>query len=294
MVGGGAAQQPQLLLPGADEYAAHVTERSQAVIRTTSCILDQPYGTDRLQRLDIFPPPPDTACSDAPVLMFFHGGAWRSGCKEWMAFMAPAVLALSAVFVSVSYRLAPRNRYPDQLHDALSAVAWVHRNIRRFGGDAGRIFVGGHSAGGHLASLASLRRDLYSSFDLPADPIRCCLPISAPLDLAGVSDRVLDEYLQDRADAAQGSPLQWVHGRGVPFVLSFGELDLPNVVADNREMIERLGRAGSCVTWMECPGASHFDTSARCVDDGHPWLAELGRILTGAQPRVGELVRAER
>ena len=147
----------------------------------TRCVLDQSYGSDYWQRLDIYLPA-TTSRSSVPVFCFLPGGAWINGCKEWLAFMAPAVTSAPAVFVALSYRHAPAAKFPAQLDDTLDGLAWVHRNIVRWGGDARRIYLGGHSAGGHLAALATLRRDalagsrtavaLYSS--LPADqrPVR--------------------------------------------------------------------------------------------------------------------------
>jgi arylformamidase len=101
---------------------------------------------------------PATAPS-APLLVFafIHGGAWTSGCKEWMGFMAPSFVGLPLVFVSISYRKAPDHRLSVQLDDITSALAWITANIDQYGGDPARLFIGGHSAGGHLAALVALR-----------------------------------------------------------------------------------------------------------------------------------------
>ena len=122
--------------------------------------------------------------SDVPchVIVFLHGGGWTHGFKEWMGFMAPSIVAWPAVFISVAYRLAPDHRYPAQLDDTLSALAWIQRNIRDYGGDPNAIAVGGHSAGGHLASLAALRTDLHGGHGIPLDAIKACLPVSSTFD----------------------------------------------------------------------------------------------------------------
>ena len=284
------SQTPQLLLPGANEYAANVTQLSQAIIKATSNVLNQPYGAEDLQKLDIYLPRWDKAKKDGAVLIFFHGGAWRSGCKEWMGFMAPPFLELASIFVAPGYRLAPNSKYPDQLHDALSAVSWVYRNIAKFGGNPDKIYVGGHSAGGYLASLVAVRRDLYPQYGLPEHLIRYCFPISAPFDLNNVSDRILDEYLTDRSFCHEGSPSQWVDAHSPPFFLSFGQMDIPNVIADNHAMIELMQKASAPVSWIECAGASHFDTNAHCVEFNHPWRREVTRIIAGGLPRRGNLV----
>src|SRR5258707_13555832 len=95
-----------------------------------------------------------------------------------MAFMAPPLASLPAVYVSVSYRLAPKVRWPAPLDDCLAALAWVYKNIRQHGGDPARIFVGGHSAGAQLAAMVTLRRDLYAAHGLPAAAVKACFPFS--------------------------------------------------------------------------------------------------------------------
>ena len=138
-------------------------------------VIDVAYGDDYFQRLDLFLPDNENL-TELPVLVFMHGGAWRNGFKEWMGFMAPPIISLPAIFVSVSYRLAPSVKFPEPLEDTCDAVAWVFRNIRRYGGDPERIFIGGHSAGGHLAAMAALRCDHFTQRCLPANLIKACFP----------------------------------------------------------------------------------------------------------------------
>ena len=85
--------------------------------------------------------------------MFAHGGAWTHGYKEWTGLMAPVFTAVPAIFVSVSYRLAPENRFPVPLDDCIDALAYVHRHIADHGGNPARIYVGGHS--GRRASVCA-------------------------------------------------------------------------------------------------------------------------------------------
>ena len=111
--------------------------------------LEARYGDDPYQSLAIFRP----EHASGEVLVFFHGGGWTNGYKEWMVFMAPAFLAQGITFVSAGYRLAPQHRFPTALGDCADALAWVHQHIDEHGGDPARLFVGGHSAGGHYAAL---------------------------------------------------------------------------------------------------------------------------------------------
>ena len=116
---------------------------------TTRCVLDIPYGPDKLQRLDIYLPRQE-GLSGLPVYVNIHGGGWTHGYKEWMGLNAPVITEFPAVYVSLSYRLAPEHRYPAPLDDCLAGVAWVYKNIARHGGNPDNIIVGGHSAGDTL------------------------------------------------------------------------------------------------------------------------------------------------
>ena len=108
---------------------------------------DIAWGDDIYQRVAIYPAPEPTGA----VLAFIHGGRWTSGHKEAMAFMAPGLHASGITFASLGHRLAPHS-YEDGFPDLCNGLACLSANVDRFGGDPGRIFVGGHSSGGHYAA----------------------------------------------------------------------------------------------------------------------------------------------
>ena len=113
------------------------------------------YGPDPYQSLLVFP----ATKPNGRVLIFMYGGGWTNGYKETMAFYSRPMNAAGVTFVSLGYRLAPRHVFPAGWMDAANGVAWVYRNIDRFGGQPERIYLSGHSAGGHYASLLAVRLD---------------------------------------------------------------------------------------------------------------------------------------
>src|SRR5260221_404996 len=94
---------------------------------------------------------------DGALLAFLHGGGWTNGYKEWLAFMAPALTASGITFASVGYRLAPQHLFPAGFEDSRAGVALLRARAADFGADPARLFVGGHSAGGHYAALMTVR-----------------------------------------------------------------------------------------------------------------------------------------
>jgi arylformamidase len=265
---------PPLIYPEARGYAERISEASRRVQRERRCVLDVSYGSDYWQKVDIFLP--EKPEQSAPVLCFLHGGAWVNGCKEWMGFMAPPLLDLPAVFVSISYRLAPTVRYPDPVEDCFNALAWVHENIGHYGGDPARLHIGGHSAGGHLAALLALRPAKLQAHGVPAAAVKACYPVSGVFDLRpgvqGESPRTMAHaFLGGDALAAEASPICHA-GRGVPFLIAFGEHDLPELVVQNRNMIETLNDVGADVKMIEFAGFNHFDTNESCGSADNEWV----------------------
>jgi arylformamidase len=275
---------PRLIHPDGNRYVERIMRLGRLAQQKTPCMLDQSYGSDYWQRLDIYLPT-TTPQSSLPVFCFLPGGAWINGCKEWLAFMAPVLTSVPAVFVALSYRHAPAAKFPAQLDDTLEGLAWVHRQIARWGGDARRIYMGGHSAGGHLAALATLRRDALAARGLPADLIRACLPISAPFDLVSddpVRRQKVAAFLGSPEDVRAASPIAHVKGNRSPFVITYGTEDLPELVPQAEHMIAALKSAGTAVEPLVLDGRNHFNTHEDCALADSPWTRKVSALLRGA------------
>jgi arylformamidase len=276
---------PTMIHAEANTYATRCTELSKRALRTCRSHLDIPYGDDYWQRLDVFQPAHDL--KDLPVFIFVHGGAWASGCKEWMGFMAPNIVGTPAVFVSVSYRKIPDHRMATQFADVARAFAWVQREIAHYGGDPTRLHVGGHSAGGHLAMLISLQWEAARAaggFD--ASTIRSVLPVSTPLDLRILPEfpdeslvRVHEKVLDDPSRAAEFSPIVHAVRARVPYFFTWGENDFPRIRRQNIAMVAALQAQGSQVEALEIAGASHFETNLTAADPRARWTETALRMI---------------
>lgn len=249
-----------------EAYAAECLKRSKAAMVGARVVLDQAYGPDYWQKVDVYLPK-DKEAKDLPVLIFLHGGGWEFGYKEWMGYMAPAFVDLPAIFVSVSYRLIPE-RFPAQLDDTIAAIAWVHDNIARHGGDPERLFVGGHSAGAHLAALAVLQRNKLAAAGVPTRAIRGCLPVSGTykFEIGALEDRN-KHFLKKPEDAPEASPQSYVEGNRIPFYVTWGDKDLPHVLESGMPFVEAMKAAGCPIEYKIFEGFDHFDIS---LDNGNP------------------------
>jgi arylformamidase len=164
------------------EHPAHLrrwADDSVQALLSLRCELDEPYGIGPGEQLDIFP----AQAQRAPVLVFIHGGWWRSLDKRDHAFIAPAFTREGVCVVVPNYALCPAVTIPDIVMQVVRAVAWTWRHIENYGGDPSRITVAGHSAGGHLAAM--MLACLWQAHDagLPRAVVRNALSISGLLDL---------------------------------------------------------------------------------------------------------------
>ena len=232
---------------------------------------DVSYGDDAYQSIAIYPP----AVPSGTVLMFIHGGGWTNGYKEWNAFMAPALLAEGVILISIGYRLAPGHLFPTGLEDCMDGVAWVWRHIDQYAGDSARLFVGGHSAGGHYAALKGVRRDWQESRQLPRETIRGCLPISGVYQFgeeSGLSMR--PRFLGNAENDRAASPLYNIDGVPPPFFMAYGEEDFPHLIQQSQSMEHALNAAGGDVDRIELTGCNHLSASYAAGDPDQLWVTK--------------------
>ncbi len=227
------------------------------------------YADDPYQGLSVFAAPQPTGA----ILAFLHGGGWTNGYKEWLAFMAPAFTAAGIVFASIGYRLAPQHLFPTGFEDACRGLAWLYENGGDYSGDRGRLFVGGHSAGGHYAALMAVRRDWQAARGLPGDVVRGCLPISGVYDFtegSGLSMR--PRFLGEGPTERAASPLYSIAGTPPPFLLAHGDRDFPHLMRQAEVMESALREAGGRVTRRVLRDRDHFSASYAGGEPSGPWV----------------------
>jgi arylformamidase len=205
--------------------------------------------------------------ANGATFAFIHGGGWTNGYKEWMAFMAPAFVEAGITFASIGYRLAPQHLFPTGFEDACDGVALVQKNASAFGGDPDRVFVGGHSAGGHYAALMALtRRDLN---------LRGCLPISGVFDFGPQSELKMRPRFLGPAEPGNeepASPIANIPSDPRPFLIAHGSEDFPHLMTQSVRMESALRTAGADVERLVLQGRNHFTASYAGGESKGPWV----------------------
>lgn len=243
--------------------------------------------------------PPGAAAAPLPTLLYFHGGGWVLGGLDSHDAICRA-LSLHAGFavLSVDYRLAPEDRFPAAVDDAVAALGWVAQAGHRRGLDAGRLAVGGDSAGGTIAAaLAIVDRDSGRQrigFQLLLYPVTDCA-FDTPSQRAFAEDHLLTranlewfraQYLGEaaQADDWRASPLRVPTAAGLPPALILtAEYD---PLRDEGEAYgERLRAAGVAVQTWRVPGQIHgFLAMGGVIAGAAPMLRRLGEALAASQP----------
>lgn len=228
------------------------------------------YGDDPYQGVSFF-----AAAGDKPPLfVFVHGGGWTGGYKEWMHFMAPGFTEAGIAFASVGYRLAPQHLFPESYIDVRSGLAALYEKADELGFDRERIFIGGHSAGGHYTALMAVNENWQDAHGLPRDVVRGCLPISGVYDFgpnSGLSMR--PRFLGPEGDGSveeSASPLARIQ-RTPPFFLAHGSVDFPHLMTQAERMEETLRKHGGDVERIVMEGRDHFSASYAGGEREGPW-----------------------
>ena len=211
--------------------------------RVQDILRDLSYGSDPEQTLDILRPP-SVEASSIPVLVYFHGGGWISADKKNYEGICARFSETGLLVVNVNYRLAPRNRFPAQLQDVVQALAWVHSNAAKYGGDRNQVIMAGDSAGAQLASWYASALQTPSLFAqagikgaIPEISLRGLLLFYGVYDFDTVCDtgfpfiKIYAESLLGvrpdtyRQNSRLASPIRHVSGDLPPVFLCAGEKD---------------------------------------------------------------------
>lgn len=253
------AQYDQMTLVTKDEHEHHRQFKEQESARVRAkladrSMLDVPYGPSKAEKLDIF----RAEKAGAPIQIFFHGGAWKGGKKSDVSFPAESFVERGATFIAVNYERVPEVTLGEQVRQARAAVAWAYTHAREFGGDADRIFVSGHSSGGHVCGMVVVT-DWARDFGLPADVIKGGAPISGMFDLAPVKLSWRNSYVAlDDAAVERLSPIRNIPARPIPLVVAYGTEELAEFQRQSREFAAAWRERGYPCTELALTGLKHF------------------------------------
>ena len=195
----------------------------------------------------------------APVLVFLHGGDWRTLSKDDSGFAAPAFNAAGVAFIALNFSLVPALTIPQMGAQVQRALAWIARNIAAHGGDPARIFIAGHSSGANLVAQL-LITDWAEEFDLAPDLIKGATFISGLGDLEPVRRSFRNAHLKLNDAMVQAvSLLQHAPRARCPLLVAFGANEMPEYRRQSQAVAAHWRRHGLPVKAFKLPERNHFD-----------------------------------
>jgi arylformamidase len=215
------------------------------------------YGSAEVEKLDVY----RSHAANAPIFVFIHGGAWRSGSARMYGALAETFIKAGAHCVlpdfswvqNVDGDLMP---IADQVR---RAVAFVYRNAESIGGDRNRIYVSGQSSGGHLAGVV-LTTDWEKDFQLPPNIIRGGVCISGMYDLAPVGLSARSSYIKFTDATVEAlSPQRHIDKLHTPLIVAHGTYETPEFQRQNREFAAAVKAAGKPVRLIVAENYSHLE-----------------------------------
>ena len=204
----------------ATQPAFHLFAEQEVTVVNDIAYYEGPDADAKKHKLDVYTP---KGLKDFPVVFFIHGGTWSSGDRKMYGNMGQMFARQGIGVVVISYRLSPAVTHPAHIEDVARAFAWTHANIAKYGGRADRIFVAGHSAGGHLTSLLAANPEYLKKHNLSAKNIRGLIPISGVYDIpAGMFPKIFPGTADELKPA---SPVKNLTAGGPPALVIYADQD---------------------------------------------------------------------
>jgi acetyl esterase/lipase len=204
------------------------------VVKDVAYVVGADVDPDK-HKLDLYLP---KGQKDFPVLMFVHGGSWRSGDRKMYAPLGNVLAKNGVGTVIISYRLSPKVQHPGHIQDVAKAFAWTCTNIGKHGGRPDQVFACGHSAGGHLVALLGTDENYLKSEKRGFADLKGVIAISGVYSI--FPGAIFESAFGKNEEAVKNaSPLKHVKEKLCPFCLLYAEKEYPTLDV----MAEQMGQA---------------------------------------------------
>ena len=259
-----SAYNPRVAVPEFNDHFERWKKRSAQARQTLTgrAYNDVAYGPDPMQKLDIYRAKGESQA----LLIYIHGGYWRALDKSIQSFVAPPFVERGVTVASINYALCPTVHVQDIVLQVLQACAWLYRNGPNFGAPRDRLFVSGHSAGGHLTAIALAALWPKFSPDLPGKVVRGGLSISGIYDVEPVMNTPsvnVDVHLTP-SEARRVSPVYMPPATNAPLYTAVGGKEQEGFHEQNR--LIRTKWKSVIKDDFPCPEDNHFTILDRFAD----------------------------
>lgn len=222
---------------------------------------DIAYGADPQHRLDVYIPDKG-APAPRPMIVFWHGGRWRSGDKSDYRFVGAALAELGFVAVLPNYRHYSQVRMPGFMDDTARAALWAGAHAGDYASDPQRLYLMGHSSGAHMAALVTLDTRYFIAAGRAAPPIAGVIGLSGPYDFLPLLEADIQDMFGPPSNYPDSQPINFVRSGAPPMLLVHGLKDDTVWPKNSRNLASALSARDVPVTLKLYPRVGHADTIA--------------------------------
>lgn len=245
----------RLHVPDFADYFSRWKLLSSETEKKLPVVKDLQYGSLQRERLDVFPSPKP----HSKTLVFIHGGYWQMLDKSMFSFIANAFSSYGVTVVLITYPMAPEVSIDHIVSSSKKAIKWVYEHISLYSGDPDKIYVTGHSAGGHLAAMLMTTDWKHLKPNLPAIVVKGTCVISGLFNLAPVRLSYLNNVLKlDEESSLCNSPLNFSPINICPLVIAVGGNETTEFNDQSKALYEAWSNKGVDIEFLQLPELNHF------------------------------------
>lgn len=233
------------------------------------------FAPDKGLSLDIYAP---RNVANAPVVVFFYGGSWMSGKRQWYRWVGQTLAQRGLVVVIPDYRKWPQVRMDGFMQDAARAVAWTCAHAGEYGGDPQTLFLMGHSAGAHIGALLATDKHWLGATGMQPHMLAGFIGLAGPYDFLPLThSNFIDMFGNTPQAQARSQPVDFVDGDEPPMLLLQGTSDKVVGVKNAKSLARAMQREGEPADMILYPDTGHiaillalsphFDRKAPVMDD---------------------------
>lgn len=243
-----------------------LVDRASGGARGTQMVAREQLGEAETQTVALYRA---SASGDRlPVVLFVHGGSWNWGNPDDYAFVGRSFAPEGFLVALSGYRLGQEGRHPAMLEDTARALAWVHENAAAHGGDPGRIYLAGHSAGAYNVVQVALEERWLAEAGVPRTALRGVIGLAGPYDFFPFDSDSTRAAFGEARDPEATQPVNHVTADAPPMLLATGTQDETVKPRNTRALAAALEAAGVPVEARFYEGLDHSDILLRLAS---PW-----------------------
>ena len=270
---------PRLTIPDAMDLLQAMPDIAASARMSLDGSIDIRYGKRPKETLDVFPATTGVMGDPPPALIFIHGGYWRMMDKSDHSHVASDMVQSGVTHISLNYDLCPEVTLDDIVDEIRNAIIFIYKNSAKLGVDRDRLFLSGHSAGGHLTGM--MLKENWVLHGLPADVLKGALPLSPVFEPEAIIHTSINEDVRLNVEMAQrNNVLTSPPSIKAPIIVAVGELEPEGFRQQSVSYVTLCQANGIEAEYYEIKDCNHFTALDAFSKNHHELFHKLIAIIS--------------